>query len=104
MTALDAPADTRMMAIVHSALKRDLGRAREVLAAEPPPAGRQRPALGGHVTWLMEFLHAHHSGEDQGLWPLVRSRNPAAGDLLDSLEADHARIAPAADAVVEAAR
>jgi hypothetical protein len=35
---------------------------------------------------------------------LVRRRNPAAGELLDSLEADHARIAPAADAVAAAAR
>jgi hypothetical protein len=104
MTALDAPADTRMMGIVHSALKRDLLRARETLRAQPPPEGRQRTALGGHVNWLMEFLHRHHSGEDAGLWPAVRRRNPGAGELLDSLEADHARIAPAADAVTEAAR
>jgi hemerythrin-like domain-containing protein len=104
MTALDAPADTRMMGIVHSALQRDLLRAREVLAVHPPPEGGQRRALGGHVTWLMKFLHAHHSAEDEGLWPAVRRRNPGAGDLLDSLEADHARIAPAADALTEAAR
>ena len=32
----DDPADTRMMAIVHSALKRDLVRAREVLAGQSP--------------------------------------------------------------------
>jgi hemerythrin-like domain-containing protein len=104
MTALDAPADTRMMGIVHSALQRDLRRAREVLDAQPPPQGRQRGALGEHVIWLMEFLHAHHSAEDEGLWPAVRRRNPGAGELLDSLEADHARIAPAADALTEAAR
>jgi hypothetical protein len=104
MTALDAPADTRMMGIVHSALQRDLLRAREVLAAQPPPEGRQRRALGAHVSWLMEFLHRHHSGEDEGLWPAVRRRNPGAGELLDSLEADHARIAPAAEALAEAAR
>ena len=104
MSTLEAPADTRMMGIVHSALQRDLLRAREVLAAQPPPEGRQRRALGGHVTWLMEFLHRHHSGEDEGLWPAVRRRNPGAGELLDSLEADHARIAPAAEALTEVAR
>lgn len=60
-------------------------------------------ALGQHVTWMMDFLHAHHSGEDAGLWPFVRERNPAAAELLDSMEADHARIAPAAEAVVTAA-
>jgi len=99
----DVPADIRMMGIVHSALKRDLSRARDVLATEPPPRGRQRVALGEHVTWMLDFLHGHHSGEDQGLWPLVRDRNPEAAELLDSMEADHARIAPAADAAAVAA-
>ena len=103
MTALDAPADTRMMGIVHSALQRDLLRARDVLAAQPPPEGGQRRALGAHVSWLMTFLHRHHSGEDEGLWPAVRRRNPGASALLDSLEADHVRIAPAAEALTEAA-
>jgi hypothetical protein len=104
MTPLDSPADTRMMGIVHEALKRDLRRARATLVAVPPPRGRQRVALGQHVTWMLDFLHGHHTGEDAGLWPLVRRRNPASAELLDSMEADHARIAPAADAVAVAAR
>ncbi len=104
MNTPDGPADTRMMGIVHDALKRDLLRARQVLLASPAPRGRQRVALGKHVTWMLDFLHAHHSGEDAGLWPLVRRRNPAAAELLDSMEADHARIAPAADAADAAAR
>ena len=103
MNTPEGPADTRMMGIVHDALKRDLLRARQVLLAAPAPRGRQRVALGAHVTWMLDFLHAHHSGEDAGLWPLVRRRNPAAAELLDSMEADHARIAPAADAVAAAA-
>ena len=103
MRTSEAPADTRMMDIVHSALKRDLIRAREVLAAAPPPRGRQRLALGRHVVWMIDFLHAHHTGEDEGLWPLVRARNPSAAALLDSMEADHARIDPAAQAVARAA-
>lgn len=98
----DGPADTRMMGIVHAALKRDLSRARDVLADEPPPRGRQRTALGEHVSWMLEFLHAHHTGEDQGLWPVVRERSPGAAELMDSMEADHARIAPAADAAAKA--
>lgn len=104
MKTQDGPADTRMMGIVHDALKRDLLRVRRVLSEAPAPQGRQRVALGQHVTWMLDFLHAHHSGEDVGLWPLVRKRNPAAAALLDSMEADHARIAPAADVAAETAR
>src|SRR5690349_7341954 len=98
------PADTRMMGIVHAALRRDLSRVRDEVAAEPPPRGRQRRALGDHVVWLMEFLHAHHTSEDRGLWPLVRRRNPAAAELLDSLEAEHQVIAPALEALTATAR
>jgi hypothetical protein len=104
MDTREGPADTRMMGIVHDALKRDLRRARQVLLASPAPQGRQCVGLGKHVRWMLDFLHAHHSGEDAGLGPLVRRRNPAAGELLDSLEAEHARIAAAADAVAAAAR
>lgn len=104
MISPDGPADTRMMGIVHGALKRDLLRARGVLAASPAPLGRQRAALGEHVLWMLDFLHSHHTAEDTDLWPRVRVRNPAATELLDSMEADHARIAPAADAVAAAAR
>ena len=41
----DAPADTRMMGIVHDALRRDLGRAdrRAVDAALPQGAATRRP-------------------------------------------------------------
>ncbi|MET8788084.1 hemerythrin domain-containing protein [Streptomyces sp. NPDC049097] len=97
-------ADTRMMGIVHGALCRDLDRARTVLTAEPYPEQRRARALGEHVVWLMEVLHAHHTGEDEGLWPLVRERDPAAIALLDSLDADHRRIEPAAGALTVAAR
>jgi len=99
MTTSTAPADTRMMGIVHGALRRDLLRAREVAGTEPYPTGRQRRALGEHVVWLMDFLHAHHTSEDEGLWPAVRAKNPDTAVLLDSLEVDHRRIEPAAAAV-----
>src|SRR5215470_7414447 len=97
-------ADTRMMGIVHGALRRDLDRLHAVLTTEPSPGHRQARALAGHVEWMVEFLDAHHSGEDEGLWPLVRGRAPAAAGLLDSLEADHRRITPAAGTAVDAAR
>lgn len=103
MKSTSAPADTRMMAIVHNALERDLGRMRAALATQPYPHGSQRTALGAHALWLTDFLHAHHSGEDEGLWPLVRRRNPAAGPLLDQMDADHRRISPLMTALRDAA-
>jgi Hemerythrin HHE cation binding domain len=102
MRTAQGPADTRMMGIVHGALRRDLLRTRDALATPPYPQGRRRRVLGEHVVWMMGYLHAHHTGEDEGLWPLVRERNPAAGALLDSLEAEHRRIDPAAASLTAA--
>lgn len=81
-----APADTSMMTIVHNALRRDLVRARERLAAPTalPPA--QLRAIGAHLGWLMHFLHAHHEAEDAGIYPLTLARAAEFPDLLEVLE------------------
>ena len=71
-TRPDGPADTRMMGIVHEALRRDLRRAHVTLSSGSPPPLRQQQAIARHLTWMMGFLHYHHRSEDEGLYPLVR--------------------------------
>ncbi len=100
---LAGPADTRMMTIVHQALRRDLARADAALAAHPLPADRQRRAIAEHVGWMMDFLRAHHEAEDLGLYPVVRERRPDAAAVLDRMDADHHEIAAAIDATAAAA-
>jgi hemerythrin-like domain-containing protein len=102
-TSHDKPADTTMMGVVHDALRRDLARLQSALSGSPPPGDAQRQALAGHIDWMMDFLHHHHHGEDAGLWPLVRQRNPQAGPLLDRMEADHTAIALAVELLRQAA-
>lgn len=91
----NGPADTSMMGIVHSALLRDLQRVRGALETAPFPQGRRRTALAAHLAWMMTFLHAHHSTEDAGLYPMIRLKNPATAELLDAMDADHKAIDPA---------
>ena len=94
MTSIaEAPADTGMMRIVHQALRRDLHRAAITLNANPPPPRGQQVAIAGHLKWMMSFLHAHHRSEDDGLYPLVRERDPEAAELLDAMDADHRAVA-----------
>lgn len=100
----NGPADTRMMPIVHDALRRDLDRMHGALTTSPYPEGSRREALADHAAWLMTFLHEHHGGEDAGLYPMVRER--VSGDdlaLLDDMDADHRRVEPAMDAFRSAA-
>lgn len=101
---LDGPCDTRMMGIVHSALRRDLVRARIVLEDEPALTGARRVALGEQVLWLMHLLHIHHEGEDIGLYPMVIRNDPSTRELADDMDADHHRITPAITALEDAAR
>ncbi len=100
----DEPADTQMMGIMHSALRRDMVRVRILLGTPEAGEPRRRTALAEHVLWLMHVLHLHHSGEDDGLYPLVVRRNPDSADLVEQMDADHGTITPAMDRLTEAAR
>ena len=102
-TSPSAPADTRIMGIVHSALRRDLSRAAVALSRQPPPGDAQRVAIARHTASMMDFLHDHHHGEDAWLWPTMRRLNPAASDLLDQMDADHLAIAAHLGTVTAAA-
>ena len=103
-TKLDGPADTSMMRIVHSALRRDLHRAETALNGNPPPPPAQQIAIARHLEWMMSFLHAHHRSEDDGLYPLVRDRDPGAVQLVDAMDADHRAVALAIVVVEATAR
>jgi hemerythrin-like domain-containing protein len=98
-----APADTRMMEIVHGALRRDLTRAADALSRQPVPGDAQRVAIAQHMEAMMDFLDVHHSGEDAWLWPTMRRLNPAASEVLDQMDADHVAIAPHMGKVTAAA-
>ena len=96
--------DTRMMGIVHSALRRDLVRTRMVLDEPALLTDARRTGLADHVLWMMHALHVHHHGEDIGLYPMVLRNDPTTRDLVEDMDADHQRIDPAIAALEQAAR
>ncbi len=97
------PADTSMMRIVHTALRRDVARTRSVLTDVPYPDPAQRTALCAHLHWMMGFLHHHHEYEDTVLYAHVRQATPDAADLLDEMDVGHKAIHAAMVAVDDAA-
>lgn len=68
--------DTRDMVVVHTAMRREFGLApglvRGVSVADTARSG----VVAGHLGWLLDLLHHHHSGEDELLWPLLLARAP----------------------------
>ena len=81
--------------VFHNALRRDLKRSIDALTDATHTTPAQRAALAGHVSLVLDLLHRHHTGEDTGLWPLVRRRAPDLGAQLDAMEAEHAAVAGA---------
>ena len=100
----DAPADTAMMRIVHSALRRDLARALRVLDPAGAPSRSQQAAVEEHLLWMLGFLDRHHRSEDDGLYPLVRERDAGAATLLEDMARDHEAVAGAASRLEAAVR
>ena len=84
-----------MNTIIHDALRRDLDRL-EVVLQEPMPDQR-RTALCDHVTWILDLLHHHHVGEDEGVWPRVLAKRPDLQTMVDEMEAEHETLAAASD-------
>ena len=96
-------ADTRIMEIIHSALRRDLNRAADALSGIPAPGNAQRVGIAQHIQWMMHFLHLHHGGEDAWLWPTMRRLKPSAAELVDLMVANHLAIAPHIETVTTTA-
>jgi hemerythrin-like domain-containing protein len=93
-----------MNRVFHTALRRDLERAIGSLTPAAQHTQAQRAALADHVNLVLDLLHHHHTGEDTGLWPLVRRRAPDLGSQLDMMEAEHASVAGAIVSTRAAAR
>jgi hemerythrin-like domain-containing protein len=98
------PADLSMMYVLHHGFRRDL--ARFVAAAQLTPLEERAAWRALLERWdlFARLLHDHHHKEDEHLWPLLRAKVGAAGDLdaarvLDEMEAEHATIDPLLEAV-----
>jgi hemerythrin-like domain-containing protein len=83
--------DVRDMIVVHTALLREFRLAPAAVRRTAAGDRRRARVVSGHLRFVCDLLHHHHEGEDELLWPPLRSRTPAsAGPLLDDAEAQHA--------------
>lgn len=101
MSSTNFKLNMSMMYLMHDALRRELERIARVTArADDDPRHILRTAVGWQL--FKTYLHAHHTAEDETLWPMMTGllpRRPADLALLEALEAEHAVIDPLLDAV-----
>jgi hemerythrin-like domain-containing protein len=93
-------ADSRDMFVIHDMFRRQFN-AIPGLVSEVPDGDRQQVAIiADHVEWMVTFLHAHHEGEDELVWPKLLERGPLDIDpLVHTMEAQHHGLAEALDAL-----
>ena len=85
--------DTSDMVAIHDTFRRAFGDAPgQIQSVSDGDKARARLIADylGEVCWL---LHAHHEGEDQLLYPLLRERAPEHTDLFEHMESQHAAVA-----------
>jgi iron-sulfur cluster repair protein YtfE (RIC family) len=90
--------DTRGMLLIHRVIRREIGalpRLFRQCGGNPDRAAR----LSTHAVEMLEFLHTHHSGEDELLWPVLRAKVPLHGALVDRMESEHHQIEHAVESL-----
>jgi Hemerythrin HHE cation binding domain len=93
---VDYKLDMSSMLAIHQALRRDLDRLGRIAARPDGNPARLLQAAAGWEQFKM-FLVAHHTAEDQALWPPLREAAAASPDqvaLADALEEEHSVIEP----------
>mgnify|MGYP001498897958 CR=1 FL=1 len=91
-------ASTTAYLLMHEGIRTELHRlagfAEKLAAGCRPAEPRQFTALRAHVGEVMVAIHHHHVGEDEHLWPLLRSKTEpgAFDDGLAALSRDHDRL------------
>ena len=76
-TSTSQASDPWEMALIHSLIRRGFEQAREAVLAPGAPA--RADAVAEYVGFHLDGLEAHHSSEDELLWPVLYERASHVG-------------------------
>ncbi|MFG2358801.1 hemerythrin domain-containing protein [Streptomyces sp. NPDC048521] len=87
-------ADVRDMLVVHEAFRQSYARLPGLVKDVSPGDVERAEVVAEHARLIEEFLHLHHKGEDELLWPkLLERAGDRLGDAVALLESQHEEIA-----------
>ncbi|WP_205351083.1 hemerythrin domain-containing protein [Streptomyces sp. CB09001] len=98
MSALGTGVDTHEMVLIHRVLRREFGQLPRLFRAAAGDRARAE-VIGAHAREMLTFLHTHHTGEDELLFPLLRERADLDPELMDRMDAQHAQVDDAVTAI-----
>ncbi|HET6816210.1 MAG TPA: hemerythrin domain-containing protein [Mycobacteriales bacterium] len=86
--ALTRP-DTTDMVAVHRVFRESLGVAPQLIGSVPGDDAERVNAVAGYYADILAFLHVHHEGEDELLWPKLIERCPEQADVIRRIAGQH---------------
>lgn len=85
--------DIRDMIVVHTAMLREFRLIPAAIRRVPVGNSKRAVIVADQLVFLCDLLHHHHRGEDELLWPKLRSRTePQALEVIEEVEAQHESI------------
>lgn len=90
--------DTHEMVLIHRVLRREFGQLPRLFRAAAGDRARSK-VIGAHAREMLTFLHTHHTGEDELLFPLLRERAALDQELMHRMDAQHAQVDDAVTAI-----
>ncbi|HEY3502747.1 MAG TPA: hemerythrin domain-containing protein [Actinocatenispora sp.] len=97
MTTSSTFVNTHEMVLIHRVIRREFGQLPRLFRAAAANRARSK-VIGAHAKEMLDFLHTHHTGEDELLFPLLRKRTTLEPELMARMDAQHSAV----DAAVEA--
>ncbi|WP_405863470.1 hemerythrin domain-containing protein [Streptomyces sp. NBC_00005] len=91
MSASGARVDTHEMVLIHRVLRREFGLLPRLFRSAADDRARSK-LIGAHAREMLDFLHTHHTGEDELLFPLLRERVTLDPELMDRMDAQHMQV------------
>ncbi|WP_331744234.1 hemerythrin domain-containing protein (plasmid) [Streptomyces sp. NBC_01136] len=91
MSASGPGVDTHEMVLIHRVIRREFGQLPRLFRSAANDRARSK-VIGAHAREMLDFLHTHHTGEDELLFPLLRKRTTLDPDLMDRMDAQHAQV------------
>jgi hemerythrin-like domain-containing protein len=98
-----APIDTADMISVHDVFRRALGDAQEQIASVKRGDTKRAERIGSYLDEVLSFLHTHHHGEDELLYPLLAERAPEQAELFSRMGVQHDAVASSIESTQQAA-
>ncbi len=82
----------RQMPLIHRIFRRELPSLRTTVGEVPPTGVERARSVAGHLRFVLDGLHHHHTNEDEMVWPLLVDRVGLDAPLVERMAQQHGQI------------